>query len=247
MTIEICTLADRPELLADIWELNPTWPEFMYHGPIADAHYGQFVDTFHDYTLVAIDQGRVVARGHSVPFAFDLPGRRALPPDGWDRILIWAFDDHRKRRRPDTVSAVEVVIDPAHRGRGLSTQMLQAMTDNARKKGYRRLVVPVRPTAKHDEPDTPMEAYVLKCGLEGLPSDPWLRTHVRLGGRIVGVAPTSMVIPGSLEQWRAWTGLPFDEDGPVHVPGALSPVLCSASAGHAVYIEPNVWIEHPLG
>ncbi|WP_329438319.1 GNAT family N-acetyltransferase [Streptomyces canus] len=246
MTYQTHTLAERPDLVGEVWTLNPTWPEFMFHGPVADAHYGQFVDTFHEFTVVATEGGRVVARGHSVPLALDIPGRRALPPDGWDRVLIWAFDDHRRRRRTDVVSAVEVVIDPDHRGRGLSALMLRAMADNARSGGYRRMVVPVRPTAKHRHPHMPMDEYVKDTDADGLPRDPWLRTHVRMGGEILGTAPTSMVIPGSLEQWRRWTGLPFDEDGEVVVEGALAPVHCSVTAGHAIYVEPNVWISHNL-
>ncbi|MFG3259783.1 N-acetyltransferase [Streptomyces sp. NPDC048172] len=184
--------------------------------------------------------------GQDFTVALDLPGRRSLPPDGWDRMLIWAFDDHRRGRRTDLVSAVEVVIDPAHRGRGLSTLMRRAMADNARTEGFRGLVVPVRPTAKHEQPETPTEDYVRALGPDGLPRDPWLRTHVQLGSEVAGIAPASMTIPGSLEQWRTWTGLPFDESGPVIVPGALAPVHCSASAGYAVYVEPNVWIAHSL-
>ncbi len=49
-----------------------------------------------------------------------------------------------------------------------------------------------------------------------------------------------MTISGSLAQWRSWTGLPFDADGAVEVPGALSPVVCDTAADHAVYVEPNV-------
>jgi hypothetical protein len=60
------------------------------------------------------------------------------------------------------------------------------------------------------------------------------------------VAPYSMTIPGCLDQWRKWTGLPFDTTGPVTVPHALTPVHCDVDAGHAVYVEPNVWISHPL-
>ncbi|OEV05743.1 GNAT family N-acetyltransferase [Streptomyces oceani] len=246
MEFEISTLAQRPSLLGDVWSLNPTWPEFMYHGPVGDSHYGGFVDTFHDFTMVATESGRVVARGHSVPFALDLPGRKQLPPGGWDRILIWAFDDHRRRRKTDIVSAVEVVINPDYRGQGLSTQMLRAMSDNAREKGYGRLVVPVRPAAKHEEPHTPMDDYLARTGADGLPQDPWLRTHVRIGGKIVGVAPSSMVVPGSLQQWREWTGLPFDTDGAIAVPGGLAPVLCSLQGDCAVYVEPNIWVEHKL-
>lgn len=74
--------------------------------------------------------------------------------------------------------------------------------------------------------------------------DAWLRVHVRAGGRILKVCPQSMIIPGTLAQWREWTGLPFDTDGPVIVQGALSPVLVSLSQNVAVYAEPNVWVEH---
>ena len=52
------------------------------------------------------------------------------------------------------------------------------------------------------------------------------------------------LIVGTLAEWRAWTGLPFDDDGPVLVEGALSPVLVSSAQDVGVYVEPNVWIEH---
>jgi hypothetical protein len=68
--------------------------------------------------------------------------------------------------------------------------------------------------------------------------------HARAGGRIVNVAPVSMTIPGTVEQWREWTGLAFDTAGPVQVPGALVPVLCQPDHDFAVYVEPNVWMHH---
>jgi hypothetical protein len=55
-----------------------------------------------------------------------------------------------------------------------------------------------------------------------------------------------MVMAGSLAQWREWTGLPFDRTGDVIVPEALVPVHCDAEHDHAVYVEPNVWVEHTL-
>ena len=55
-----------------------------------------------------------------------------------------------------------------------------------------------------------------------------------------------MTIVGSLAEWRAWTGLPFDQDGDVEVPQALVPVHCSLAHDYAVYVEPNVWVRHDL-
>jgi hypothetical protein len=106
--------------------------------------------------------------------------------------------------------------------------------------------VPVRPNRKHEDPDSPLAGYVARTRPDGLPEDPWLRVHVRSGGRIVGIAPSSMTVTGTLDQWRAWTGLPFDTDGPVRVPDALTPVLCDTARDRAVYIEPNVWVHHRL-
>ena len=76
--------------------------------------------------------------------------------------------------------------------------------------------------------------------------DPWLRVHVRAGARIVNVAHYSMVIPGTLAQWRKWTGLPFDRSGPVEVPHALVPVHCDVDQDRAIYVEPNVWVHHRI-
>ena len=53
-----------------------------------------------------------------------------------------------------------------------------------------------------------------------------------------------MVIAASLGDWRRWTGLAFDRDGPFDLPGALAPVHVSLAQDHAVYVEPNVWVEH---
>jgi hypothetical protein len=65
-------------------------------------------------------------------------------------------------------------------------------------------------------------------------------------GTIRRVAPASMVLAGSLAQWRQWTGLPFDRTSAVIVPEALVPVHCDAEHDRAAYVEPNVWVEHVL-
>lgn len=159
---------------------------------------------------------------------------------------MWALSDRRRGTEPDTVSAIEITVQPDRQGQGLSGRMVAAMRDNARGRGFRELVAPVRPTAKHHEPATPMAEYAFRTRDDGLPFDPWLRTHVRAGSVIDSVAPASMVVSGSLAQWREWTGLPFDTDGWVDVPAALVPVRCVPDHDYAVYVEPNVWVRHAL-
>jgi len=91
-----------------------------------------------------------------------------------------------------------------------------------------------------------MADYVRLVRDDGLQQDPWLRVHARLGAVIVKVAPASMVVSGSLAEWRQWTGLPLDQDGEVIVPGALVAVSVSRSYDRVVYVEPNLCMQHDL-
>ncbi|MFC5217671.1 N-acetyltransferase [Streptomyces coerulescens] len=247
MELKVSSLAERPEMLEAVLEMPDTWPEFVIQDPVGNAHYARIPREFPEYALFAEDErGEVVAHAFSVPFALDAEDRGRLPARGWDEVLVWAFADRRADVRPDTVSAISVVIAPHALGGGLSARMLGAMRANARAHGFTEVVAPVRPNAKHLEPRTPIEEYAQRVRPDGLPHDPWLRVHARAGATIDSIAPASMTVAGSLEQWRGWTGLPFDTPGDIEVPGALVPVRCEPERGYAVYVEPNVWMRHPL-
>ncbi len=239
------SLGQRPDLADAIHEVPSSWPEFMNHDPVAGQFWPRMSTTFPACQLIALDGGMPVARVHAVPFVWagtddDLPDR------GWDAIFERAFADHAAGSPPNAVSLIEARVAPAYQGRGLSPRLLDAARGNVRALGIGDLFGPVRPTGKAAEPLTPMTEYAARTRADGLPADPWLRVHVRLGARIVKVCPAAMTIPGTLADWRAWTGLPFDTDGDLVVPGGLNPVHVSVEHDHAVYVEPNVWMHHPL-
>ncbi len=239
-------LADRPDLAAAMWGMTTSWPEFMRHDPTGGLYYGNAGERFAEYVLVGQDDARgdeVVAVAHSVPVVL---GGDPLPDDGWGGAIRSGLAASIDGVRPDAVSAVEIAVRPDRQGTGLSGLMLAAMRDNAARHGFADLVAPVRPSGKSD-PHEPMGGYAHRTRDDGLPVDPWLRVHVRAGGGIEKVAPRSMCIPGTVEEWREWTGLPFDRTGPVEVPKALTPVWCDAEHGVATYVEPNVWVRHRTG
>ncbi|RKN39453.1 N-acetyltransferase [Streptomyces hoynatensis] len=242
--IRITTLAERPALAGRLYEIADTWPAFFDHEVVAHVLLGRVAAEFPAYCVVATEGERVVARGFAVPFDARSPGREETPDQGWDRVLGWAFHDASRGREATAASALEITVDAGYLGRGLSYLMLDALRQAAGRQGHGELLAPVRPTAKHLRPRLPMADYLRLLRPDGLPEDPWLRVHVRSGGRVEGIAPASMTVSGSLAQWREWTGLPFDRDGEVEVPGALVPVRCEAAHGYAVYVEPNVWVRH---
>ncbi|GGS81237.1 hypothetical protein GCM10010156_45050 [Planobispora rosea] len=246
MALRITTLAERPELADALWAMETPWAEFMLNDPMADLYYAVCDDVYPEFVLVADDDaepGRLVARAFSVPFAWE---RDELPDGGWDAAILRAWHTRRTGATADRVTALEITVRNDLTGRGLSPIMLGALRDNAARLGFTEILAPVRPNAKHLEPHTPITEYAARTRQDGLPVDPWLRVHVRAGGEIVKVAPRSMTIAGTLAEWRKWTGLPFTESGPVEVPRALVPVHADIEQDHAVYVEPNVWVRHPL-
>ncbi|MFJ5898514.1 N-acetyltransferase [Streptomyces sp. NPDC093064] len=243
-SIVITSLAERASLASRVYEIAETWPAFIPNDPVAGALLGRVVEEFPQYCVVATDGDRIVARGLSVPFNAELGGREEMPDKGWDQVLVWAFHDQRRGHSLTTASALEITVDTEYLGRGLSYRMLAALRDAVGRQDHDVLLAPVRPTAKHLEPRVPMADYIHRQRDDGLPTDPWLRVHVKAGGSIEKVASASMTVSGSLAQWQQWTGLPFDSDGDVDVPGALVPVHCDTTHDHAVYVEPNVWIRH---
>ncbi|MET9662304.1 N-acetyltransferase [Streptomyces sp. NPDC006510] len=229
-----------------VYEINDSWPVFTPHDPVAGALLGRVPEDFPQYCVAATDGDRVVARGLGVPFDAESGGREEMPDQGWDRVLVWAYHDRQHGCARTAASALEISVDADYLGRGLSYLMLAALREAAGRQGHDALLAPVRPTAKHVHPRVPMTEYLRRRRDDGLPTDPWVRVHVKAGGTIEKVAPASMTVSGSLAQWRQWTGLPFDRDGDVDVPGALAPVHCDTAHDHAVYVEPNVWIRHAV-
>lgn len=240
LTVRIVSLAERPDLVGQLSGFEDSWPRFMFEDTIA-LLMGPLNERFPELQLVLLDGERCVGKAHAVPFNWD-GAEESLPDRGWDEVLIRGAGGGK----PTAVSALEITIRPHLRGKGLSALLLSALYDAVRRLGLADLFAPVRPSLKSAEPLVPMAEYAARVREDGLPWDPWLRVHVRAGGRIVRVCPLSMTILGTLPQWREWTGLAFDGDGDLLVPGALAPVAVSQSRNHAVYVEPNVWVRHRL-
>ncbi len=242
MDIKISVLADRPDLFDTMWEMETPWPEFMKHDPIGNTYYA-LAEQFAECILMVEDPaGKLVAKAFSVPFF--LPDDE-LPEDGWDGVIRRGLRTRMAGETPNMISAIEISVRPDALGLGLSGPILRALRENAGRLGFGELVAPVRPNGKEDI-DLSMEVYAFRTREDGLPVDPWLRVHVRAGGVIDRVAPRSMVIPGTLQEWREWTGLPFDRSGQVRVPRALTPVNVDVEHNYAVYVEPNVWVRHKI-
>ena len=235
MKLAIVTHAEHPELYGSLPDLLP---KFMRHDPIVEAFRPRLYEVYPDFQLWAVDRDRrrTVAYGCTVPV-------------GWNgepepRGLDWALSSGADRD-PSALCAVVAGVVPEYRGTGVSEALLDRMATIAAGHGLETLIAPVRPTWKARYPLTPIERYVAWRRGDGLPYDPWLRTHERLGAELLAPAPCSLTIAGSRQEWEEWTELTFPEGGDYVVPGALAPV--HFAGGKGIYVEPAVWMTFRTG
>jgi GNAT superfamily N-acetyltransferase len=247
MDFHVASLEERPDLLVPTLELLAAgWPAFMRHDPTAERHQARLAGELGRFQLLVLDgKDDLAAVGVSIPFVWD--GTVGGLPAGWDAVVEQGIGDLDRGRPPTAVSALSVTVAPDRLGQGLSRLVLEALKHTATSAGLDWFVAPVRPAAKSSYPLTPMERYVRWTRPDGAPFDFWLRTHWRLGGRVLQVCPASMVIATDVDTWERWTGMRFPETGRYVVPGALVPVEIDRDLNLGRYVEPNVWVQHPTG
>lgn len=245
--MRVVDLATRPDLCEAALNLGDVGGEFIYRGSSGKLITPErFLRHWGRYFLIALDDDGVpIARALSVPLAFPAEDRTELPDHGWDEAIQWAAQDVMDGREPNALCALEVVVSPRLRGTGLSTPMLKALKGRAAEDGLSKLIVSVRPIGKVQEPDVPMVEYAARRREDGLLADRWMRTHERLGARVIKVCPFAVTLAGSFADWREWTGVKLT-DGENHIPGGIAPVFASAKHDFGSYVEPNVWMEHPM-
>jgi hypothetical protein len=108
------------------------------------------------------------------------------------------------------------------------------------------VVVPVRPSAKVQHPWVPIADYIGWTDEDGRPYDPWLRSHLSVGGKIIGPCERSMVVHEPIAFWENWSRQRFESSGAYPIEGALAPVKIDLDRRTGTYEEPNVWVSYGL-
>jgi GNAT superfamily N-acetyltransferase len=244
--LEVVTTSDRPDLAEQARAaVLPGWPEFIHHDPVGAEFTERARALFPRYDVLLLDGGEVAAGGWGVPLRWD--ATTAALPAGYDAALIRAVTEAPARldiASPDTLCVMAAAVRPGRRGAGLGGRVLSALRSRAAEAGLARMIAPVRPVLKPRYPLTPMARFARWTRADGTHIDPWIRTHQRLGGVILGPAPRSMVVTGTVAEWERWSGLALPETGRYVVPGALDLVEIDREGDLGRYVEPNLWMRH---
>jgi len=205
-------------------------------------HYSELLDSYPEYQLCLVDEdtGYPVAVANSVPFACSSPDD--LPPEGWDWVVETAA--RAQGTGINMLGALAISVPGVHRFKGYARIMIRALVDLAEANGLRGLVAPVRPTGKATHPWVPIADYMAWTDDKGRPYDPWLRSHLSAGGKIVGPCERSMVVHEHISFWENWSSQRFEESGAYALEAAIAPVKIDLDRQTGTYEEPNVWVAY---
>jgi GNAT superfamily N-acetyltransferase len=243
--LRLVSLAERPDLADEIGALlSSRWPMFMLAGrPGHDEQLDALVAAAPEHQVLAVDaDDRVRGVAFSLPLRWD--GTADDLPAGWDDAVTRAGDLQRSGDRPTAATALSITVAADASRRGLAVRLVDALRSATARAGVPALIAPVRPVLKQHYPLVDMDEYLTWRTSEDETFDPWVRTHLRFGARLLGVAGESMTISGSTEDWRGWIDDPLPGPGRFVVPGGLAPLV--VQDGHGTYVEPNVWIVHDV-
>jgi hypothetical protein len=237
--------ADSPELQKAAAAIeHAAWSDlgFLNYTRAHYEHYGDLLEAYPEYQLCLVDKdtGYPVAVANSVPIVCSSP--EDLPPEGWDWVVETAA--RTKNTPANMLDALAVSVPAVHRSKGYARMMIRALLELAETKNLEGVVVPVRPSAKVNHPWVPLRDYISWTDPKGRMYDPWLRSHLASGGKIVGLAERSMVVHEPLPFWENWSRQQFEASGSYALEGAIAPIKIDVDRGIGTYEEPNVWVAY---
>ena len=232
-------LSDNKKLIDVINKLHSgPWPVFLSEDLSVKKYWQRLYQVYPEYQLLFRINSEYIGVANSAPIYWN--GNIDDLPAGFDEAIETIIEENKK---PNTLCGMAVVISKEYLGKGISSKIINNLKKLAKSYGYSNLILPVRPTLKSQYPTISMDNYI-NWEKDNLPFDPWLRVHMKIGGKILKVAKPSMIVRGTVSDWQRWTGMYFGESNKYTIQGALNPVNIDLETNVGEYIEPNVWVLH---
>ena len=241
---QLVPIAAAPELSEEAGRrFVEDWPEFIFHDQVVKQYVDRRSAYFGDWEFYLIDEDRrLIAGCWGVPIAWD--GSVDDLPGGFTDALARSVEGHEAGTAPDTFALLAAAVRNDEQGRGHAGRVITAVRSQAVAGGLSKVIAPVRPTLKSRYPLIPIDEFARWTRDDGLPLDPWIRTHARLGATILAGAPESQTMTGTVAEWETWTGLALPGSGTYVIPDGLTVLEIDRAADTGVYREPNVWMRH---
>ncbi|MFD7156856.1 hypothetical protein ACFV9C_19805 [Kribbella sp. NPDC059898] len=240
---ELIPAGDAPQYDAEAEvRFAEDWPEFIFHDAEVPKYRERRVAYFPEWEFYFVSGDHLIAGCWGVPLAWD--GTVEDLPGGFTDALARSVTSYEEGVVPNTFVLMAAAVRSDEQGQGHAGRVITAVRDHAVSHGLARVIAPVRPTLKSSYPLTPIETFMTWTRPDGLPLDPWLRTHVRLGATLLAPAPASQTMTGSVADWESWTKMRFPSTGTYTIPAGLTTLAIDHEADTGRYVEPNIWLRH---
>jgi len=219
------------------------FPDFITSDQEVKKYISQVRDFFKAFDIVLVDEfENPVGTGWGVPINWT--GSSVDLPNTFADVLRLSIETYQSHELPNTFVICGAVVHPEFKGSGVADDLIRALTDLAIGFGIKKVIAPIRPTLKHLHPLMGIEEYASWFREDGLPWDPWLRLHIRLGAQIIGLAPIAQTMTNSVEQWEKWANLKMPHSGQYIIENGMSPLHIDLEKNIGTYVEPNIWVRH---
>ena len=222
---------------------SDAYPSFIIDAPTVKKHWNKLGTLFPQFQLSLVnDAGLVLGFMNMIPIFLD----RAmvdLPDEGWDWLIQKGMTDFENNIAPNCLGGLQINVLKQYQGKGFSKMLIQKGKEIMLASGFTNFIIPIRPTWKHKHPKTSMDAY-LSIESDKKIYDPWIRTHVNNGAKIIKVCKNSMHIDEDINFWESHLNMNIEKSGEIMVPGALNPILVHKEENYAEYREENLWIRY---
>lgn len=190
------------------------------------------------FWVVAELDGRMVATADGCLADWD--GHPDHLPASWTQVMR---DAPAISDSPWTCALGTSIVSDA-RGLRLSALMLEALAGRSAEYGAVGMLAPARPSSRASYPHLDLVDYANLRLADGRHADPWIRTHERLGARIIGHSERSMDVSGTHAQWEAWLGYPLPQHTRCLIPGSTGWLELWGGMGRLS--EDSIWMLHPI-
>lgn len=238
---QLFTVAEKPELIRHLnAEHTTAWPSYFAGSNVLKKYWSRIYNEFEEFQFgLLADNEEIAAFGNSVPIYWD--GNQESLPSGWDEALIQSFESNRS---PNTLFILSGIVAPVFQRKGISSVILKAFKMIAKGHHLERIIVAVRPTGKTHHPEIDFASWCYTRRDDGQLADHWLRTHEKVGGKVLKLCLESQLIEGSIEQWEKWTAQKINMSGHQLLNNTLQPSHVNLEKNEVRYFDPAIWVEH---
>jgi len=219
------------------------FPPIIGESPVIKKYWSKLEEYFPEHQILLISEDEeLIGFINTVPFYFEHELSH-LPDRGWDWMFTKGITDFENSIHANYLGGLQVIVRSKFQKQGYSKIILDHIKSTVPGSQFNNLTIPIRPTKKHEFPSIPMSEYIkLKNGEEVY--DPWIRTHINGGAKIIKVCEQSMIMEGNVDFWETMLNQTIYKSGSYILSGALSLISIDFENDKGIYVEPNIWINY---